>query len=395
VTDNWKGPLEAPAPNGGGRPQPLVVAFHLPQYHPIPENDAWWGPGFTEWTNVTRARPQFPGHYQPHLPADLGFYDLRLPEARAGQAELAAGAGIGAFAYYHYWFNGRRLLEQPVEEIVRSQHPDFPFMIVWANENWTRRWDGGESHVLMEQRHSAEDDLAHITALRATLLDRRYLSRDGRPVVGIYRSSLLPDSRATTDLWRAEAARWGLPGLYLVRIESFRTETGDPRPLGFDASVLFQPSWQNLPRSPAVFRGLRRLSRFSSRLSHRVYRYCDLADEAMRLPAADYPRWPSVTPGFDNSSRRKVEATILLGSSPAKYERWLRHAVGQASAVVERFEPGQPSSLVFVNAWNEWAEGNHLEPDQRYGRGFLDATRRAVDASVAPSGPARVRARAD
>src|ERR1039457_4550441 len=220
-----------------------AVAFYLPQYHPIPENDAWWGPGFTEWTNVARARPQFRGHYQPHLPADLGFYDLRVPELRDLQAELAINAGLGGFAYYHYWFNGRRLLERPMDEILRTKKPDFPFLLVWANENWTRRWDGSDNEILMEQHYSLTDDLAHIRALRPALCDDRYLCHDGKPVLAVYRSARLPDPVATTDTWRREAEKWGLPGLYLLRIESFPDETGDPRPIGFDAAVEFQLCW--------------------------------------------------------------------------------------------------------------------------------------------------------
>jgi len=363
-----------------------VVAFHLPQFHPIPENDEWWGPGFTEWTNVGKARPQFRGHYQPHLPADLGYYDLRLPEARAAQSTLAASAGIGAFAYYHYWFNGRRLLEQPVEGILRLGEPEFPFMLVWANENWTRTWDGGDRSILMEQRYSADDDLAHIRALRPALTDPRYLCRDGRPVLGIYRSSRLPDARATTDRWRAEAARWGLPGLHLVRIESFRDERGDPRPLGFDASVHFQPSSENIPPSPRWFRLRQRARRLSSRYSHRVFRYDDLVELAMSLPDPSYPRWPGVTPGFDNSARRRVEATILHGSSPSTYQRWLSDAIARGARSAALVDDGA-GAMVFVNAWNEWGEGNHLEPDRRHGRAFLEATRAAIEASRPRSRP--------
>lgn len=357
---------------------PLVLAFYLPQYHPIPENDEWWGRGFTEWRNVARARPQFRGHYQPHLPADLGYYDLRVPEVRAQQAELAAGAGVGGFVYYHYWFNGRRLLERPVDEVLASGEPRFPFCLAWANENWTRRWDGGDHEVLMAQHYSPDDDIAHIRALRGALTDDRYVTVQGKPVLLVYRSSLLPDSAATTDRWRREVESWGLPGLHLLRVESFRTETGDPRAAGFDAAVQFQPSWENIPPAPRWFRARQHLRRVDDRFSHRVFRYDDLADLAIAAPPKEYPRWPGVTPGFDNSSRRRHEATILVEPSPATYGRWLDVALERSETVADLLGCETPG-LVFVNAWNEWAEGNHLEPDIRFGHAFLDATRRAVD----------------
>jgi len=360
-----------------------VVAFHLPQYHPIPENDAWWGPGFTEWTNVTRARPQFRGHYQPHLPADLGFYDLRLPEAREQQADLAARAGLRGFAYYHYWFNGRELLEFPVNEMLRLKQPDFPFLLVWANENWTRAWDGGDNEILIDQRYSLADDLAHIRALRATLCDERYLCHDRKPILGIYRSARLPDTRATTDIWRREAEDWGLPGLYLLRIESFSDETGDPVALGFDAAVQFQPNWKSVEEPFWGSRVRRRVGKLSSRYSHRILRYEDLAEQAMKEPLPPYARWPGVTPGFDNSPRRTRNATIFVGQSPQLYQAWLASAIRRSDDIARHYD-GRSRGMVFVNAWNEWGEGNHLEPDQAFGHAFLDATKDAIGVGASP-----------
>ena len=192
---------------------PCVLAFYLPQFHPIPENDQWWGKGFTEWSNVSKAKPLFQGHYQPHLPADLGFYDLRLPETRAAQAEMAREHGIDGFCYYHYWFNGRRILERPIREILAAGEPKFPFCVCWANENWTRRWDGRDAEVLLEQRYSVQDDIAHIRSLIPMFEDARYIRVDGKPLFLVYRSTAIPDARATTDRWRREAERAGLPGL--------------------------------------------------------------------------------------------------------------------------------------------------------------------------------------
>lgn len=353
-----------------------ALAIYLPQYHPIPENDAWWGKGFTEWTNVAKAQPLFPGHYQPHLPADLGFYDLRLPEVREAQAALARAYGVHGFCYYHYWFNGKLLLERPLREVLESGRPDFPFCICWANENWTRAWSGGEQNVLMKQDYSAADDREHIRWLLPYLKDRRYITVRGKPVLLIYRASLLPQLRQTVQIWREEAERAGLPGLYLMRMESnFRTEMGALGDTDLDAAAEFQPRSIDVP-------GLRwAKGPLLGRVGHYWYKgnkvrdYGDLADAALARPKPGYPRYPSVTPGWDNSPRRAssgLKSVLWIGSTPDRYERWLRQTL-------RRFTPfGPDEDFIFLNAWNEWAEGNHLEPDQKWGRAYLEATRRAL-----------------
>lgn len=363
-----------------------AVAFHLPQFHPIPENDEWWGKGFTEWTNVVKAKPLFPGHYQPHLPADLGFYDLRVPEVRTAQAKLAAEYGIHGFCYYHYWFNGHQVLERPVKEILETGEPDFPFCMCWANEDWTRRWDGHSGEILLKQQHSAADDLAHIRALIPFLAERRYIRVDDRPLFGIYRASWLPEPQRTTDLWRQEAERAGLKGLFLVRVEGSNTESkGDPRTMGFDGAIEFQPRWDFRWES-RIFRR-KWWHRQTLRTGERAFRenliceYEDLARRALAWPAPDYPRIPCVCPGWDNTPRRTIDATVYLGSTPELYESWLRTAVERqrAAAAMKNGNAGTGvESLVFINAWNEWAEGNHLEPDQKWGRSYLEATQRAL-----------------
>jgi len=344
----------------------------LPQYHPTPENDEWWGKGFTEWTNVTKAIPLIPGHYQPHLPADLGFYDLRLPEARLAQGELAREYGINGFVYYHYWFNGRRVLDRPVREILQSGEPDFPFCLCWANEDWTRAWDGDSGHRLLHQEYSQGDDLAHIRHLLPYLADKRYIRIDNRPLLLVYRTEELPDAGKTAEIWRNEAIRSGLGDLYLASVESFVSDV-DPKTIGFDAAVEFAPDWRKLQSIPMT-----RLWRYASRLGllskgwveHNWTDYETLVKNMLAKQEPGYRRFRCVTPGFDNSPRRAKGATIILNSTPQAYGRWLEDVIRRESLL------GSPpdQQIVFVNAWNEWGEGNHLEPDQKWGRAYLEAT---------------------
>jgi lipopolysaccharide biosynthesis protein len=361
-----------------------VIAFNLPQFHPVPENDTWWGKGFTEWTNVTRARPVVPGHPQPHLPADLGFYDLRLPEARAAQAELAQAYGVDGFCYYHYWFTGRRILQRPVDEIVRLGEPDFPFCVCWANENWSRAWDGSARELLLQQHYSDADDLAHIQHLLPILADRRYIRVGGRPLLLVYRTEELPDPRRTADLWRNEAVRAGVGDLCLARVEGSKDGI-DPASIGFDLAIEFAPDWR---RAKAKYfnRGYRLLSQLGlfpkGYFEHNFVEYADLVQNMLAKQQPPYRRVRCVTPGFDNSARRRKDATIFQNSTPDQYQRWLETTLRAERAL----QLPADESLVFVNAWNEWAEGNHLEPCQRWGRAYLDAHKAAVSAAAGTSG---------
>ena len=356
-----------------------MVAFYLPQFHPIPENDAWWGPGFTEWTNVVRARPQFRGHYQPHLPRDLGFYDLRLPEAREAQAALAQAYGLAGFCYYHYWFNGRRLLERPFSEVLSSGKPELPFALCWANENWTRVWDGGANEVLMAQAYSTEDDIAHFRHLADAFRDPRYIRVDDRPLFLVYRVSRLPDPARTAETWRSEAKRLGLPPPYLCRVESFDEERqGLPEDIGFDASVEWMPNWASSARRK--YQGLHwklaRKARLASRgpERHIVVDYDELVARMImeRTEPTDHVQFPCVVPSWDNSPRRRRNAVIFEGANPESYRRWLAHAVDRSAGARHR------APLVFVNAWHEWAEGSHLEPDERWGHRYLEVTQEEI-----------------
>ena len=353
-----------------------LLAFYLPQFHPIPENDRWWGRGFTEWRNVVQARPQFRGHYQPHLPADLGFYDLRLAETREAQAALAREHGLFGFCYYHYWFNGRRLLGRPIDEVLASRKPDFPFCLCWANEDWTRAWDGRSGKTLFAQQYSEEDDRRHLRWLAPAFQDDRYIRVDGRPLFLVYRALLIPDPARTTAIWREEAQHLGVGDLFLCRVESFSDERGDPTALGFDAAVEFQPDWNRLRTPLRHGKGwdLLRKIRLSDRAygRHRVYDYEAVVERMLEKPTPPYRRFPCVTPSWDSTPRRKAEAVILRRSTPELYGSWLREVIDRTGAE----PPG--GRLVFINAWNEWGEGNHLEPCERWGRGYLEATREAV-----------------
>ncbi len=347
----------------GGTPTekttPKALAFYLPQFHPIPENDEWWGRGFTEWTNVTRARPLYPGHYQPHVPSELGYYDLRVPEVRQAQADLAAAYGIHGFVYYHYWFNGKRLLERPFEEVLASGSPDFPFALCWANEEWTRNWDAQTGTVLMPQDFGDEDDLAHIRYLATAFEDPRYIRIDGRPLMLVYRPQKLPDPKRTFAIWREEAKKLGIPDLYLCYVESWGPPPGGPQAFGMDASVGFMPVTGDQIFTPVD--GTR---------GHRVIDYPSSVEKQLRRPPpTGYRRFPSVMVGWDNTARRPYGATIFEGATPEVYERWLRRTVRSVADVPEE------ENYLFIVAWNEWAEGNHLEPDQQYGRAWLEATR--------------------
>ena len=361
---------------------PSLIAFNLPQFHPIPENDRWWGKGFTEWANVAKAKPLFKGHYQPHFPADLGFYDLRLPEAREAQADLARQYRIHGFCYYHYWFNGRRLLERPVNEILATGKPDFPFCLCWANENWTRRWDGNEEEILLEQIYSEEDDANHIRHLIPAFKDRRYITANGKPMFLVYRANRLPNPLRTMEIWRREAEWAGLPGLFLVRVESFSDETGDPQKLGFDAALEFQPKGillhgQNLRRNKWWHR--HRLGNVDQAfVNNLIFEYDSMVNASLAASPPDYPFIRGVCPGFDNTPRRRSGALILKDGTPESYRRWLSSVIREAHMLPES-SPAR--EFVFINAWNEWAEGNHLEPCQKWQRAYLEATRAALNES--------------
>lgn len=356
-----------------------VIAVNLPQFHPFKENDEWWGKGFTEWTNVTKGRPRFKGHYQPHLPTDTGFYDLRLPQSRQMQADMAREYGIYGFCYYHYWFNGKQLMEQPLLEILSSGKPDFPFMICWANENWTRAWDGGVKHALIEQHYSEEDDRQHIRFLcEHYFSDPRYIRVNGKPVFIIYRSNLFPDMKRSIDVMRDEARKCG-EELYLCRFESLRFLGKKYLADGFDAAVDFQPRFHYIASRSFFKRQWEKFRRayYGKRYMVDLYDYKMNVDYALTHLKHDYKWYPCVTPMWDNSCRRvNMMCLAYENSTPELYEYWLSNTIKGAEMYSE------DENFVFINAWNEWAEGNHLEPDVKWGRQYLEATKRAIESEM-------------
>lgn len=354
------------------RPRARLIANYLPQFHPIPENDAWWGQGFTEWRNVAAARPLFPGHDQPRQPGELGFYDLRVPEVRRAQASLAASHGIEAFCYWHYWFGGKLLLERPLEEVLATAEPDFPICVGWANQSWSGIWHGAPERVLIEQTYPGrEDDEAHFEYLLPAFRDPRYLHVRGSPLFLVFQPQLLPDALSFTRLWRDLANKAGLPGLHLV------AHARDDWPFlefGFDASTFaYHAILVKLDRRRRLRQALGRLSGWPES----VYRFPDAVPH-MHGPRHPYPltdgRYPTILTGWDNSPRSGSRSLILRGYEPEAFRVHVRN-------VLSRVAHKDPEDrIVFVKSWNEWAEGNYLEPDLRYGRAFLEVLRDEVGA---------------
>lgn len=342
-----------------------VVAFYLPQYHRIPENDSWWAPGFTEWTNVAKAVPQFVGHHQPKLPGELGFYDLTSPGMLSRQVALAREGGVSAFCFHYYWFSGRRLLERPLDAFLADQSLDISFTLCWANENWTRKWDGAADAVLIAQAHSAEDHASVFDDMARYLEDPRALRIDGKPLIVVYRPAIIGDATLMAEIWRTRALARGWPGIFIVATDAFGFD--DPRSLGFDGLLEFPPHGL---ASDRVDHGQQWLNRG---FGGAVFDYAQTADAAISQLARRTPRrfdhFPGVMPGWDNEARRPGAGTIFHGATPEAYARWLAAACEAAAHTLPR-----DRRLVFVNAWNEWGEGAYLEPDRKWGTAFLDAT---------------------
>ena len=378
-----------------------VIAFYLPQFHPIPENDKWWGKGFTEWTNVAKAKPLFKGHYQPHVPADLGFYDLRLPEVRKQQADMAREAGIEGFCYWHYWMGGgRMLLERPFKEVLDSGEPDFPFCLGWANGNWSNRsWSQGgfmkKDSVLMEQTYGHDDYVNHFNYVLPAFKDHRYIKVDGKPLFYIHDPFAMPDIKEFIDLWRKLAKDNGLKGIYFVGKTdniTFREvgKLGEGKLIvpkediakdlyqyildsGFDAV-----NSRGMYRADYMLEGKYRT--FLNKIYYKIFKIGRLRkykqEDANRYLYVAEDRWetvhPTILPGFDRSPREGKMAVIYTDSTPEVFEKQVKKVLDLVK------DKKDEHKIIFLQAWNEWAEGNHMEPDLKYGHGFLDVLKKLL-----------------
>jgi glycosyltransferase involved in cell wall biosynthesis len=382
--------FERPVPLPDGTvPRAKVIAYYLPQFHAITENDTWWGTGFTEWTNLGRATPRFAGHYQPRIPRDLGHYNLGGPDAGAAvmrrQIAMAKSGGVHGFVFYWYWFNGHRLLEKPVEAFLADRSLDMPFALMWANENWTRRWDGAEADVLMSQDYRAEEEDTLIDELARHFADPRYIRLQGRPILTMYRAGLMPAPKDTVDGWRRRFRERHGEDPVFVMAQSF--DDVDPRDFGFDGAIEFPPhklAKRTTPISAA-------LDYLDPDFTGTVFSYDAVVQASLEEPEPEFPLIKCAVPGWDNDPRKQGNGTVVIhGGTPASYEAWMAELTGRA---VRNPFFGEP--LVCVNAWNEWCEGAYLEPDLHFGAAFLNATARAVTAGHAAGAPRLLLAAAD
>jgi lipopolysaccharide biosynthesis protein len=341
---------------------PRLIAFYLTQFHPTPENDLWWGKGFTEWTNVTKAVPLFEGHRQPHLSSDFGFYDLRVRETRRDQISVAKQYGIAGFCYHYYWFSGKRILNLPLDDMLRDAQSDMPFCLCWANENWTRRWDGADHEILIAQKYLPNDDLNFIKSLVPFFQDNRYIRVDGKLFFIVYQPQELPDAYKTVKTWRSYCRSIGLGEIHVCAALTHGNE--DYSKFGFDSGVEFPP--HNV-RSANINSQIN----FHAPFRGSVLQYSAIAQSYLDRKYNEPWVFKTVFPSWDNTARTNERAVIILNGTPENYEYWLSSTI----ALVKQSQ--RPDELVFINAWNEWAEGCHLEPDRWFGRNFLEATRRA------------------
>lgn len=352
-----------------------ILAFYLPQFHPIPENDRWYGKGFTEWTNVGKAKPLFRGHYQPQVPADLGYYDLRISETREAQADMARACGIEGFCYWHYWFgNGRRLLEKPFNEVLACGKPDFPFCLGWANHSWKGIYNGVKTkESLIDQTYGGvEDYKRHFQDVLPAFRDSRYITVDGKPFFLVYSPLEIPDSREFIDCWQRLAIQNGLKGIHFVAHTYQPGEIQKLLDAGYDAvNIVRLFEYQRI--------GLSFLQMAFNKINREIFKHgfwCQYK-EAMSYFSGPEDRvenvYPTMVPNWDHSPRTGRQGAILKNSTPKLFQR---HAEQVISSVTEKPEEHR---IIILKSWNEWAEGNYMEPDLKHGRGYLDALRSAIE----------------
>jgi lipopolysaccharide biosynthesis protein len=342
----------------------MLIAFYLPQYHRVTENSEWWGPGFTEWFNVVKGQPNYEGHYQPHLPRDLGFYDLTNVEVMREQADMAKLYGVGAFCFYYYWFSGQRILDTPIDNFLRS-NIDISYCLCWANENWTRTWDGDTRSVLLEQKYSESDPQAFIESVLPYFEDQRYLRVDGKPMLVVYRAKDIPNAARVFSVWRKVVEAAGFPGLHVVVVDFY--DISRPDEVGADALVEFPPHKFNGPQNIPD-----RMPTITNRAFHGgIIDYAKVVAQSANRPVPDFTLYRCVLPSWDNTARRQNTPTIIQRSTPDMFKQWLRYIRAYTRDALH----GRSDNFIFVNAWNEWGEGCHLEPDQRHGLRYLEAVK--------------------
>jgi len=343
-----------------------LIAFYLPQFHRIKENSEWWGDGFTEWTNVVQGKPNFEGHYQPHLPQYFGFYDLSNPEVIKEQAEIAKLFGVYGFCFYHYWFSKRRILEKPVEDFLKSDI-DINFCLCWANENWTRTWDGDDKSILLEQKYALEDDESFISSLIPYLKDSRYIKVNGKPLLLVYRAKALPEPKKMINKWRTLVKEYGIEGLYICAVDFY--DIFDPAEVGADALVEFPPHKfsgpQNHPDHMPVIN--------NRNFSGGIVDYSKIVTQSLARTFPKFKLYRGIMPSWDNTARRQNTPTIVVNASPDLYGEWLSYL----RAYTREYHKAD-DNFIFINAWNEWGEGCHLEPDIKWGSKYLEATYRSA-----------------
>ena len=376
--------------------KPRIIGLYLPQYHPIPENDEWWGKGFTEWTNVAKAKPLFRGHYQPRIPADLGFYDLRLPEVREQQAELAREAGLEGFCYYHYWFgNGRQLLERPFNEVLASGKPDFPFCLCWANHDWTNKtWQKGNNFrrdsMIMKVEYSKEDYVRHFNYVLPAFRDPRYITVDGKPLFAVWAPHHIPDAREFIDLWQQLARENGLPGIHFV---GHTDNAGKGLPgqaadyYSADKAKEYYQAVLDLGFDAVMSSGYRRAVALLQGKTRMMWRMLSGKTFAPTYSKMDYSRlmanyyvpedageniYPTLLPQWDRTPRAGKNSEIVVDSTPDRFQETVETAI----ELIRQKEPEH--QLLFLKAWNEWGEGDYVEPDLKFGHGYIQAIRQAI-----------------
>lgn len=354
--------------------KPRIIAFYLPQYYPTDFNDKWWEPGFTEWTNVAKAKPLFPGHYQPKLPGELGFYDLRLPQTRERQAELAKIAGVESFMYWHYWTDGKKVLNEVFEDVVKSGKPDMGFSLCWANHSWTKcAWNGyKKSTVLMEQKYPGEEDhIKHFYDLLPAFKDKRYTKVNGKILFAIFAPNLFPDFADFAKLWNRLAIENGLNGFYFVGLTKDRSAHAEMKKQGYNATI--EDYMDDFRRQCYMYSGLpfRILRKYFGIIFGNNYEeYCNFVAKYFRASSDSYP---CIYPNWDHSARSGKIATIFRNAKPDVWGNFCSQIFKKCASIPHE------ENLVFVKSWNEWGEGNYLEPDRKYKRGYIENLRKALD----------------